>query len=229
MNNSILNNTFSYIENVIIPILEGAQITLSLFAITLALSIPLGLLLAIGNLSKNIALRRVIKGYITLFRGTPLLLQLFFFYFGFGNISIKTGISLFNLSRFTAASIAFTLNYAAYFAEIFRAGIQSIDKGQYEGAKVLGLSYAQTMKGIILPQVIRVVLPPMSNEMITLIKDTALVYAIALSEVMRITKTIVSGQVILSPFIVAALFYLFMTFIITKISDSLESKYSYYL
>jgi polar amino acid transport system permease protein len=132
------------------------------------------------------------------------------------------------LDNFPASCIAFVLNYAAYLAEIFRAGIQSIDKGQYEGAKVLGFTYWQTMWRVILPQTVRRVLPPVSNEAITLVKDTALVYAIGLGELLRATKIAVSRDAVTSPFVVAAVFYLAMTFVLTKVFDKLEKRFAVY-
>nr|WP_278292858.1 amino acid ABC transporter permease [Caldicoprobacter faecalis] len=182
---------------------------------------PLGVLLALARISKYKLLRDVVGAYIWLLRGTPLLLQVFFVYYGLPNFGIT-------LENFPAACIAFVLNYAAYFAEIFRAGIQSIDKGQYEGAKVLGFTYWQTMWRIILPQTVRRVLPPVSNEAITLVKDTALVYAIGLGELLRATKIAVSRDAVTSPFVVAAVFYLVMTYVLTKVFDKLEQRYSIY-
>ena len=213
-----------YMSRIIVPILNGTGVTLQLFFITILLSIPLGLILALAKISKFKFLRDMTGIYIWLLRGTPLLLQLFFVYFGLPFIPV-IGI---RLGRFTAAAIAFILNYAAYFAEIFRAGIQSIDRGQYEGAKALGMTYWQTMRRIVLPQMVKRVLPPVSNETITLVKDTALVYAIGLGELLRAAKQIVNRDAITSPFIVAAVFYLAMTFVITQIFKKLEQIYAVY-
>ena len=148
------------------PILSGAETTLKLFVITLLLSLPLGLALALARVSRWGALRQLVNGYIWLMRGTPLMLQLLFIYFALPFVPV-IGIKL---PDFPSAIAAFTLNYAAYFAEIFRAGIQSVDRGQYEAAKSLGMSYGQTMRRIVLPQMVRHILPPMSNETITLSK-----------------------------------------------------------
>ncbi len=213
--------TADYISRIIVPMLEGTVVTLKLFFITIILSIPLGVLLALARISKYRLLSGAVGTYIWLLRGTPLLLQVFFVYYGLPNFGII-------LDSFPAACIAFVLNHAAYLAEIFRAGIQSIDKGQYEGAKVLGFTYWQTMWRIILPQTVRRVLPPVSNEAITLVKDTALVYAIGLGELLRATKIAVSRDAVTSPFIVAAVFYLAMTFILTKVFDNLEKRFSVY-
>lgn len=205
----------------IVAISGGSLVTLKLFFITVLISIPLGLLVSLGKISKNLILGKLIDVYIWLMRGTPLLLQIFFVFFGLPIIGI-------NLDRFPSAAIAFILNYAAYFAEIFRSGIQSIDKGQYEASDVLGLTYAQTMRRIILPQMIKRVLPPISNEIITLVKDTALVYTIGLAELMKAARDIVTRDFTVTPFFIAAAFYLLMTMILTKLFNWLEKKYSYF-
>jgi len=210
-----------YISRIIVPMAEGTIATLQVFIITIVLSIPLGLILALGRISKFKILRDVIGVYIWLLRGTPLMLQLFFVYYGLPNFGIV-------FDSMTAAWIAFVLNYAAYFAEIFRGGIQSIDRGQYEGAKVLGFTYWQTMRRIILPQVVKRVLSPVSNEAITLVKDTALVNVIGVGELLRAAKIAVSRDAVTSPFIVAAVFYLVMTFVLTKLFNYLERRYAIY-
>ncbi|MBP2664827.1 MAG: artQ [Firmicutes bacterium] len=152
------------------------------------------------------------------------MLQLLFIYFGLPFLPY-VGI---RLPDFPAALLAFALNYAAYFAEIFRAGIQSIDRGQYEGAKVLGMSYVQTMRRIVLPQVIKRVLPPVSNETITLVKDTSLIYVLAMNDLLRTTRAIVQRDFNTMPFIVAAVFYLIMTLALTWLFQKLEKKYAVY-
>jgi len=162
--------------------LGGTVITFKLFAFTLVMALPLGVVMAIARLSSLRFLNYFMQFYIWVFRGTPLLLQLLFIYYGLGIIGIQ-------IDRFTAAVLSFVLNYSAYLAEIYRAGIQSIDRGQSEAADVLGLTRFQTMTRIILPQMIKRVLPPISNEVINLIKDTALVYAIGMSELLRVAKT----------------------------------------
>jgi polar amino acid transport system permease protein len=213
-----------YILSIIGPMLEGTAVTLQMFFITIALSLPLGLLLALARISPIKAIRSIVGIYIWLMRGTPLMLQLLFVYYGLPFIPY-IGIKL---PDFPAALVAFTLNYAAYFAEIFRAGIQSIERGQYEGAKVLGMSYVQTMKRIILPQVIKRVLPPISNETITLVKDTSLIYVLAMNDLLRTTRSIVQRDFDTAPFLVAAVFYLAMTFILTWIFQKLEKRYAVY-
>ena len=130
------------------------------------------------------------------------------------------------LPDIAAALLAFSLNYAAYFAEIFRAGIQSVDKGQYEAAKALGMNYPQMMRHVILPQVIRIVLPPVSNETINLVKDTSLIYILAMNDLLRVARSIVQREFDMTPFLVAAIFYLFMTFILTWGFKKLEAKYN---
>ena len=169
--NEFLTNaaeTLEYVGILLPSLLQGALVTVELFALTLLLSIPLGLPFALGSNSRFFPIRWICKAYIWVFRGTPLMLQLFFFYFF---LPITLGITL---DSFTTAVVTFVLNYAAYLAEIYRAGIESIDKGQYEAAQSLGIGPHRTMFGIIIPQTVKRVLPPVSNEAITLIKDTAL-------------------------------------------------------
>lgn len=204
-------------------VLQGLVVTLELFAVTLILSIPLGYLIALMRRSKILPLKWFAGGYTWLLRGTPLLLQIFFIYFGLPYIKIGN-FQFPALNNMLACIIAFTLNYAAYFGEIFRAGIESIDKGQYECAKALGYTGSQTMRKIIIPQMVRLVLPPVSNETITLVKDTALVSVVALNDIMRETQLKVSALSNVSPFIVAAVFYLVLTFVLTVIFSRLEKK-----
>ena len=213
-----------YIVGILPPMLDGSVLTLRMFFITIILSLPLGLVLALARISRFEFLRKPVGVYIWLFRGTPLMLQLLFIYFGLPFIPY-IGVKL---DDFPAAVVAFVLNYAAYFAEIFRAGIQSVDRGQYEGAKVLGLTYLQTMRRIILPQVIYRVLPPVSNETITLVKDTSLIYALAMNDLLRTTRGIVQRDFNTMPFVVAAVFYLLMTLVLTCGFQKLEKKYSAY-
>ncbi|WP_298587892.1 amino acid ABC transporter permease [uncultured Selenomonas sp.] len=200
---------------------EGAQITLEIFCVTLLLSLPLGLLVALCRISKLGPLRLLMEFYIWLMRGTPLMLQLLFVYFALPMVGIR-------LPDIAAALLAFTLNYAAYFAEIFRAGIQSIGRGQYEAAKSLGMTYTQTMRRIIVPQMIRHVLPPVSNETINLVKDTSLIYILAMNDLLRVARTIVQREFDMTPFFVAAVFYLAMTFVLTWGFKKLEAYYGKY-
>ena len=217
----MMNTDLQYLSDLIPSMLHGTVISLELFAFTLALSLPLGLAMSLARMSSFKPLSGAMQVYIWLFRGTPLLLQLFFVYFGLG-------IAGYSIERFSAAILAFALNYSAYFAEIYRSGIQSIDRGQYEAAQVLGLNRRQTMIKIIFPQMLKRVLPPISNEVITLIKDTALVYAIGISELLRVAKTAAVRDFSFDPFIVAAVFYLLMTAVIQQFFKWLEGRYAYY-
>ncbi len=210
-----------HLANTVLQMFEGSELTLEIFCITLVLSLPLGMLAALGRLSKLRLLSRVVELYIWVMRGTPLMLQLLFVYFALPMIGIK-------LPDIAAALLAFTLNYAAYFAEIFRAGIQSVPKGQYEAAKTLGMSYSQTMRRIILPQVIRMVLPPISNETINLVKDTSLIYILAMNDLLRVARTIVQREFDMTPFVIAGIFYLVMTAVLTWGFKRLEAHYGRY-
>lgn len=202
-------------------ILQGAVISLKIYAVTIVFAIPLGMLCAIGKLTKFAPLKWILEIYTWLFRGTPLLLQLMFFYYGLQILGIE-------LSREMAAYLTFIVNYGAYFTEIFRAGIQSIDKGQYEASKALGMNYRMTMKRIIIPQAVKVILPPTGNEAVTLIKDTALVSVIALADILRNAKSVVSRTVSVEGYIVAAVLYLIMTFVIINIFKYIERRFAYY-
>ena len=213
-----------YILSILGPLAEGSLVTLQLFLITLLLAVPLGLALARVRISRFRVASQAVNGYIWLMRGTPLMLQMLFIYYA---LPFVPGIGI-RLPDFPAAIVAFALNYAAYFAEIFRAGIQSIDRGQYEGAKVLGFSYGQTMRRIVLPQVIKRILPPMSNETITLIKDTSLIYVLALNDLLRAARGIVQRDFTITPFIVAAGFYLLMTLVLTWFFQRLEKRHAVY-
>lgn len=205
----------------VLQMLEGSQITLEIFCVTLVLALPLGMLVALGRLSPVRPLSRLLELYIWLMRGTPLMLQLLFVYFALPMVGIR-------LPDIVAALLAFTLNYAAYFAEIFRAGISSVPKGQYEAAKTLGMSYPLTMRRIIFPQVLRIVLPPVSNETINLVKDTSLVYILAMNDLLRVARTIVQREFDMTPFLIAAVFYLVMTAALTWGFKKLEACYGKY-
>lgn len=204
-------------------ILDGAGVTLRLFVLTLIFSLPLGFLGAMGKTSRNPLLKAPLGLYTSVVRGTPLLLQLFFVYYG-----LPLLIPALRFERFTAAVFTFIINYAAYFVEIFRAGIQSIDRGQYEAAKVLGMNYRQTMMRIVLPQTIKRVLPPVANEAITLVKDTALVVVLGIGEILRNSKEIVSRDFTVSPFIIAGAIYLVLNYGLVWFFNRLERRYSVY-
>lgn len=213
-----------YLIQILGPLLDGTAVTLQVFALTLILSVPLGLALALIRVSHFRTLARLVSGYIWLMRGTPLMLQMLFIYFALPFVPV-VGI---RLPDFPAAIVAFTLNYAAYFAEIFRSGIQSVGRGQYEAARVLGMSYGQTMRRIILPQVVKRILPPMSNETITLVKDTSLIYVLAMNDLLRAARGIVQRDFTTMPFAVAAAFYLIMTLVLTWGFMRLEKRYAVY-
>ena len=209
----------------------GLRFTLGIFFLTLLFSIPLGLLVARGRMSKNKIVAGLVRVYISIMRGTPLMLQLLLVYFGpyyiFGVKLSDLDVGPFKY-RFVATIIGFSLNYAAYFAEIFRGGIQSMPVGQYEAAQILGFSRAQTFFRIILPQVIKRVLPSVTNEVITLVKDTSLAQVLAVTEMFTMAKNLASSQVSVMPFIAAGVFYYVMNGIIEIIMNRVEKKMRYY-
>lgn len=200
---------------------SGAGITIQLFALTLLGSIPLGIGLAFVLRSRFKIIKGILRLYIWLMRGTPLLLQLIFVFYGLPLIGLV-------FDRFDAALVAFILNYAAYFAEIFRGGIQSIPQGQYEAARVLRLTKQQTILRIVLPQVTKITLPSVGNEVINLVKDTSLVYILGLSDVMRMGKIAMEREASLIPLLGVALIYLAMTAIFTWLLNLAEKKLNYY-
>lgn len=210
---------------------SGLKFTLGIFFLTILFSIPLGLLVARGRMAKNVIVASVVRVYISIMRGTPLMLQLLLVYFApyyIFNISLRD-LAVGPLDyRFVATVIGFSLNYAAYFAEIFRGGIQSMPQGQYEAATVLGFSRMQTYFRIILPQVIKRVLPSVTNEVITLVKDTSLAQVLSVTEMFTSAKNLASSQVSVMPFIVAGLFYYIMNGVIEIIMNRAEKKMNYY-
>lgn len=203
--------------------IDGVKIVLEIFILTTIFSIPLGILVAFIRLSKNKIAKSISGFYIWIMRGTPLLLQMMFLYYGLPIINQKL---IFN--RMTIALFAFTVNYAAYYAEIFRSVFMSIDKGQFEAAQVMGFDKPTMYRRIILPQVLKVVLPPVSNELINLVKDTSLVYILGLNDLFRIALIASNREVSFMPFIYVAIIYLIMTGILTKVLSMIEKKYSYY-
>ncbi len=204
---------------------EGFLLTAEVFALTLIFAMPLGMIVAFGRMSKNVILRTFVKAYISIMRGTPLMLQILVVYFGpFYVFDIKMGTGY----RFPAVIIAFVINYAAYFAEIYRAGIESIPLGQYEAAEVLGYSKAQTFFKIILPQVIKRVLPPVTNETITLVKDTSLAFTISLAEMFTVAKQIGAAQTSIMPLMAAGVFYYVFNLLVATVMEAIEKKLSYY-
>ena len=211
-----------YIFRILPNMFAGLGVSAQIFLITIVLSLPIGILLALVRISKVAVFRKLAEIYIYVMRGTPLMLQIMFIYYG---LPLMLDVQI---SDFPAAILAFVANYAAYFAEIFRGGIQSIPKGQYEGAKVLGFTYRQTMWHIVLPQVVKRVIPPLGNETITLLKDTSLVYILAMNDLMRVTRAFVQRDFDTMPFLVAAVFYLVCTAILTKILAYVEKRYAVY-
>lgn len=207
--------------------LEASKTTIGLFFLTLLLGLPLGLLLAVGRISKHRIISWPIQMYNLVMRGTPLMLQLYIVYFGIPIATKALALDI-KVDRFGAAVVTFALNYAAYFAEIYRSGIQSIPKGQYEAASVLGFSKWQTFSKIILPQVIKVILPPMSSEFMTLVKDTSLSSVIANQEILLFARDQMSSAGSLRPLVVAGGFYLVMNIIIERCFSVYEKKLNYY-
>ncbi|MCL2184325.1 MAG: amino acid ABC transporter permease [Treponema sp.] len=205
-------------------LLNGAKITVGLTVVSVLAGLTLGLFLALGKISKNIILKKLSSFYIFFFRGTPLLMQLFFIYYALPKI-----IPFFTINnRFLAAFIAFALNCAAYCAEIIRAAIQSIDKGQFEASRALGLTNLQTMLYVIIPQTIRRIIPPVGNEFIMMLKDVSLVSMIALVDITRVMRNIENSTGSVLVYIPAMLLYLIITAVFEFIFRKLEKKYSLY-
>ena len=204
---------------------EGLLVSLGIFAITLLFSLPLGLLVAFGRMHKNPLISGIIKIYISFMRGTPLMLQLFMVYYGpyyIFKVSLHPGY------RMTAVYIGFILNYAAYFAEIYRSGIQSMDRGQYEAADILGYSKMQCFFRIILPQVWKKILPSITNEVISLVKDTSLAFSISVMEMFTQAKALSSSQSSMLPLIMAGVLYYIFNFVVAFIMEQMEKKMAYY-
>ena len=220
---------------IILELLQGFGVTLSLFAVTLVLSLPLGLIMAFGSMSKFKPIKYLCKGIIWVIRGTPLMLQILLvsflpmYLFGvlnkdvalFFNISTKTLLFVFVV-------IAFVINYSCYFSEIFRAGIESISKGQYEAGKVLGMTNSQIFFKVVLLQVIKRIVPPMSNEIITLVKDTALAQILGVVDLLNAANHAVNAYVILTPLVYAAIFYLIFNGLLTLLFGYAEKKLNYF-
>lgn len=209
----------------LIPLaIEGTKTLFLVFFVTLALSLPLGIMIAKFRLSKNRVVAKVSEMYIDLMRGTPLLLQLMFIFFGLPMIP-GFGIAI---DRFPAIYLAFVLNYGAYFAEIFRAGIQSIPVGQEEAAEVLGLSKFYAFRKIILPQVMKNIMPAISNEVTTLVKDTSLVYILGVTDLLKAAKSASNTFSAFSPYVFVAIEYLVIIAILTKVLNKVEKKFDYF-
>lgn len=204
---------------------QGFGVTLQIFFLTLVGSLPLGVVVALARMSRVKPIAWIMKFYISVMRGTPLMLQMFFIYFAPYYIF---GIPLSMESKFSATIVAFIINYAAYFAEIYRSGIQSIPRGQYEAAEVLGYSGAQTFCRIVLPQVVKRILPSITNEVITLVKDTSLAFSIGVIEMFSVAKQLVASQVSMMPFAIAAAFYWVFNLLIDMLAGRLERRLDYY-
>lgn len=204
---------------------ESFLVTVQIFVLTLVFSMPLGLIVAFGRMSKNRIIRAIVKAYISVMRGTPLMLQILVVYFGpFYVFKVRMG----NGYRFPAVIIAFAINYAAYFAEIYRSGIESMPVGQYEAAQILGYNKVQTFFKIILPQVFKRVLPPVTNETITLVKDTSLAFTISVAEMFTMAKQIAAADGNIIPLMAAGVFYYIFNLIVASVMEALEKKLSYY-
>ena len=204
---------------------EGMIVSVEIFLLTLLFALPLGLVVSFGRMSKNVVINSLVKIYIAIMRGTPLMLQLIVVYF---SPYYVFGVKISQSYRFVATIIAFSINYAAYFAEIYRAGIESMPVGQYEAAKVLGFNKVQTFFKIILPQVIKRILPPVTNETITLVKDTSLAFVIAVTEMFTIAKQISAKEANVMPLMVAGAFYFVFNYLVAFVMERIEKKLSYY-
>ena len=206
-------------------LLSGLQFTAIIFVVTLVGALPLGVLVALGRMSKFKPLSLLVQFYISVMRGTPLMLQLMMWMFG---PFYLFGASMGPDWKYFACCIGFILNYAAYFGEIYRSGIQSIPRGQYEAAEVLGYSRMQTFLYIVMPQVAKRILPAMGNEIITLVKDTSLAFAIGVGEMFSTAKALVASQVSMVPFAIAALIYWVFNFVVEMLLGAAEKKLDYY-
>ena len=213
------------IQQMIIQLAGGMGISIQIFVTTLLFSLPLGLLIAFGRMSRSRLLQTFVKFYISIMRGTPLMLQLMVVYFGpYYLFRIKVGSGY----RLWATFIGFVINYAAYFAEIYRSGIQSMPAGQYEAARVLGYSKFQTFFKIILPQVMKRILPSVTNEVITLVKDTSLAFALAYTEMFTMAKQVAAAEASIMPLFIAGLFYYIFNFVVAMVMEAIEKKMQYY-
>lgn len=209
-------------SKLLVLMLEGTLVSLRIFFLTLVFSLPLGFVVAKGRMSRIWIVRSLVNLYIQIMRGTPLILQLIFVYFAPFYVF---GVSY---DRFTAVILAYVINYSAYFAEIYRSGLQSMERGQYEASKVLGFTKAHTFFFIILPQVVKRILPSLGNEVITLVKDTALAQTIGVAELFRVAQNASAREFSTVPIFVAGVFYFVMNYMVSKAFDLAEKKLSYY-
>ena len=206
-------------------LMNGMAVTVQIFVVTLVFSLPLGLLVSFGRMAKNPVIRWITKAYISIMRGTPLMLQLLVVFYG---PYYLFGLQIGGSYRFIAILIGFGINYAAYFAEIYRSGIESMPLGQYEAARILGYSKSQTFFRIILPQVIKRILPSVTNEVITLVKDTSLAFTISVIEMFTVAKQLASAQAAMTPFVAAGIFYYVFNLLVAVVMEYFEKKLSYY-
>lgn len=213
------------IQQMILQLAGGMGTSIQIFMVTLIFSLPLGLLIAFGRMSKSKLMQALVKGYISVMRGTPLMLQLMVVYFGpYYLFGLKMGSGY----RLWAVFIGFVINYAAYFAEIYRSGIQSMPIGQYEAAEMLGYSKTQTFFKIILPQVIKRIMPSITNEVITLVKDTSLAFTLSVMEMFSMAKALAASQTNMMPFVIAGVFYYIFNLIVAVAMEWAEKKMDYY-
>ena len=213
------------IQQMLMQLMGGMGTSIQIFMVTLVFSLPLGLIVALGRMSKNKLVQTIMKVYISIMRGTPLMLQLMVVYFGpYYLFGLKLGSGY----RLWAVFIGFVINYAAYFAEIYRSGIQSMPVGQYEAAEILGYSKFQTFFKIILPQVIKRILPSITNEVITLVKDTSLAFTLSVMEMFSMAKALAASQTNMMPFVAAGLFYYVFNLIVAMFMEWIEKKMDYY-
>ena len=213
------------LNNIIVQVLSGAGASLLIFFSTLVISLPLGLLMSFPRMSKIKTISNLFGLIISLLRGTPLMLQLIVWYYGpYYLFGMTLGLSW----RVPAIIIGFSINYAAYFAEIFRSGIEGIPVGQYEAASVLGYTNSQTFIKIIFPQMVKRVIPPVTNEIITLIKDTSLAFAITYTEMFTVAKQIAAAKATIIPLLVAGIFYYIFNYIVAFVMGRIEKSFNYY-
>jgi len=206
-------------------LLRGLAVSVEIFICTLAISLPLGFLIAFGRMSRNRTVANLFQLYVSVVRGTPLMLQILFVYFA---PYILFGLPLSSYPRFLATVLAFGLNYAAYFAEIYRGGILSIDRGQTEATVALGMGKGQAFFRVVLPQVVKRVVPAVGNEVITLVKDTSLAFTIAVTEMFTVAKQISSANTTMAPLVAAGVFYYVFNFIVAWAMECIEKRLAYY-
>ncbi|MCI7262737.1 MAG: amino acid ABC transporter permease [Otoolea sp.] len=213
------------IQQMLMQLMGGMGTSIQIFMVTLVFSLPLGLIVAFGRMSKNKLVQTIVKVYISIMRGTPLMLQLMVVYFGpYYLFGLKLGSGY----RLWAVFIGFVINYAAYFAEIYRSGIQSMPVGQYEAAEILGYTKFQTFFKIILPQVIKRILPSITNEVITLVKDTSLAFTLSVMEMFSMAKALAASQTNMMPFVAAGVFYYVFNLVVAMFMEWIEKKMDYY-